>query len=93
MRRGTDAKVTLHVGKDGITDAWIAELGEQVRRRAAVKVRVLPSARGERSLKEFAAGLAARIGARVVDVRGFTIVFAKEPRAGQNPKKDPGTVI
>ena len=70
-----DIPVTLHVGKNGITDALIEELKEQLRTKRTVKVKMLRSS-GER--KAVAAELAEKAGAELVEVRGLTVVLKRK---------------
>ncbi len=67
--------VTLHVGKNGITDSLIEELREQIRTKRIVKVKMLRSS-GER--KEVAEELAEKTGAELVEVRGLTVVLKRK---------------
>jgi len=69
--------VTVHVGKQGITDATITELKAQLKAKRLVKVRLLKSATHETSTQEQAEALAAATGTTLVDVRGHTAVFWK----------------
>ncbi len=70
-----DIPVTLHVGKNGITEALIDELKEQIRTKRIVKVKMLRSS-GDR--KKLGAELAERTGAELVEVRGFTVVLRRK---------------
>jgi len=67
--------VTLQFGKDALTDEWLEEFREQVKRRKVVKVRFLTGGRGEKTTKAWAEEVAAKTGVRLVDVRGFTATF------------------
>ncbi|MCA1818839.1 MAG: YhbY family RNA-binding protein [Thermoplasmatota archaeon] len=68
--------VTLHVGKNGVTDATVAELKAQLHKKKLVKVRLLKSATGGGEENEAQADLlAARCDAQLVEVRGHTAVF------------------
>jgi len=68
--------VTLHVGKNGINDATVAELKAQLHKKKLVKVRLLKSAtEGGSANQEQAEALAAKTDAQLVEVRGHTAVF------------------
>lgn len=67
--------VTLHYGKDALTDTWIEELRGQAERRGLVKVRFLEGGRGEKTTKDLAAEIATKSRLKLVDVRGFTATF------------------
>ena len=69
-------EVTFHLGKDGVTDAAVAELLGQLQRRKLVKARLLPSATaGGAGNDEVAARLASATSSTLIDVRGHTAVF------------------
>lgn len=65
----------VHVGKDGVTEALVAELGRQLKARRLVKVRLLPSARGDAPARGQAEQLAAATSSELVEVRGATAVL------------------
>lgn len=73
-----DLDATLSVGKNGLTEAVAAELDEQLEKRNLVKVRLLAPVRQEKSRKEVATELAARVGASLVEVKGNTVVLYRE---------------
>jgi RNA-binding protein len=73
-----DLDATISVGKNGLTEAVAAELDEQLEKRNLVKVRLLAAVRQEKSRKEVAAELAARLGASIVEVKGNTVVLYRE---------------
>lgn len=70
-------EVTLHVGKNGITESTVAELKAQLEKRRLVKVRLLKSATYETGNQAQADALAEQSGGILVDVRGHTAVFWK----------------
>lgn len=68
--------VTLHVGKNGISEATVAELKAQLHRNKLVKVRLLPSAtEGGQADDEQAKKLAEMCQALLVETRGHTAVY------------------
>jgi RNA-binding protein YhbY len=69
--------VTLHFGKETLTDAWLEELREQLLRRKVVKVRFTTGGRSAKTPKEWAAEIAPRVEATIEDVRGFTVTFRR----------------
>lgn len=71
-----DLDVTLWVGKEGIGPAVVDELATQLEEREVVKVKVLRSARGDRSAAAIAEELADAVDGTVVDIRGHTAVIA-----------------
>lgn len=68
--------VTLHVGKNGVNDATVAELKAQLHKHKLVKVRLLPAAtEGGTTTDAQAQQLAEGADAQLVEVRGHTAVF------------------
>lgn len=67
---------TVHVGKEGITDSVGQELKKQLEKNKLVKVRLLQSFEGER--EDAGRRLADISGATLVEVRGRTVVLARE---------------
>jgi RNA-binding protein len=69
-------KPTLHIGKDGPSETVLKELSRQLKSAKIVKIRVLSSFEGDR--KEIGANLAEKSASVLVDVRGSTVVLAKD---------------
>lgn len=69
--------VTLHVGKNGVSESTVTELKAQLEKRRLVKVRLLKSATYELGTQAQAEALAEQSGGILVDVRGHTAVFWK----------------
>lgn len=68
--------VTLHVGKNGVNEATVAELKAQLHKKKLVKVRLLKSAtEGGEANQAQAEALATQADAQLVEVRGHTAVF------------------
>ena len=67
---------SVAVGKSGVTDSVISEIKGQLKRRRIIKIRL----HGESKLSrlEIAKELAERTGAKLVDVRGFTVVLTRK---------------
>ncbi len=74
--RAQTLKATVHLGKEGVTDSVLNELASQLKKQKLVKVRVLPSAESES--REIARELAARTEAVLIEIRGHTIVLARD---------------
>jgi len=72
---------TLHIGKDGVSESVLEELGRQLKAAKLVKVRVLGSLEGDR--REVAAEIARRSSSTLIDVRGSTIVLARNRDDGR----------
>jgi RNA-binding protein len=69
-------EATVHVGKEGASQMVIEEIVRQLDKHTVVKVRVLQSI--ERGREEIADELARASGSVLVEIRGRTVVLAKE---------------
>ena len=69
---------SVAVGKNGVTDRVIEEIKSQLKRKRIIKIRL----HGESKLSrlEVANELATRSDAKLVDVRGFTVVLTRKKR-------------
>ena len=67
---------TIRMGKSGVTQALIDEIKIQIKRKDAVKVKLLGTKREE--TKQIAGELAERCNAELIDVRGNTVVLWKK---------------
>lgn len=79
--------VTVKVGKKGITDALLKEIGNVLRARSLVKVQLLKNFRDAYGVNRenkaaIAAELAQALGAQVVQVRGYTILLKRVKKRG-----------
>lgn len=70
---GVNLEPAVFVGKEGITDALLAELARVLKARELVKVRLLDNVDGDR--KDVAKELAAKAGAELVQVLGRTALL------------------
>lgn len=73
MRRAADIRPTVHVGKEGLSEAISLELKDQIKRAKLVKVKVLSTSADD--IKEVADSLAASTETVLVDVRGSIALF------------------
>lgn len=73
---GQRLRPTVHVGKEGVTEAVEQEILRQLRRNRLVKVRLLPSV--EQDPEVVAERLVRASGAVLVELRGRTVLLAKE---------------
>lgn len=69
---------SVAVGKSGVTDSVIAEIKSQLKRRRIIKIRL----HGESKLSrlDIAKELAERANAKLIDVRGFTVVLTRKKK-------------
>ncbi|MCK5024107.1 MAG: YhbY family RNA-binding protein [Thermoplasmata archaeon] len=69
-------EATIRMGKSGVTQSLIDEIKDQIKRRDAVKIKLLGTKREE--TKIIASELAERCNANLIDVRGNTVVLWKK---------------
>jgi len=68
------------VGRKGLTDANLAEISRRLKHEGVLKVRVGVDVEDRR---EFAQQVSERLGAELVEVRGYTFIVRKiDSRAG-----------
>ena len=72
----THLDATVRMGKSGVTQSLIDEIRDQIKKKDAVKVKLLGTKREE--TKAIASELAERCNAELVDVRGNTLVLFKK---------------
>ncbi|OGS44466.1 MAG: hypothetical protein A3K76_03470 [Euryarchaeota archaeon RBG_13_57_23] len=83
--RGQALQATVYVGKEGITEKVVDEISRQLDKHKLVKVKLLPAVEQDR--KEAAQELADKSSSVLVEVRGRTVLLAKEQlstRTGQH---------
>ena len=76
MAHDRDFRVTLRIGRSGLTDAMFDELDSQLKSRKVVKVKMnkgLTDARDEK--KAIFEEIAERVGAKLVDARGNVAIY------------------
>ena len=76
MAHDRNFKVTLRIGRSGLTDAMFEELDAQLRSRKVVKVKMnkgLTDERDER--RQIFEQIAERVGAVLVDARGNVAIY------------------
>lgn len=69
----------LQVGKNGLTEAFLAELDKTLKKKGLVKVKLLRNFADEHDTKTTAEEIAASIKADVVSAVGNVAVFYKTP--------------
>jgi RNA-binding protein len=67
----------LQIGKNGVTESFITEVKNQLKKSRVLKVRMLKSALEEKDRKEIAAEVAEKAKADLLDVRGHTFTLKK----------------
>lgn len=74
--RAQRLRPTVQVGKEGVTDAVVDEISRQLKKNKLVKVKLLPSFEEDRT--DAAGRLAQRSASSLVEVRGKTVVLARD---------------
>ena len=72
-----DLKPTVWIGKQGCTETMIGEIMEQLRKRKKIKVKWL------QNIEIDPESVAVQARARLVEVRGRTMVLEEKKRAGK----------
>jgi len=87
----TQAKATVHIGKNGLTEQVLNEIRRQLKDRGYVKVKMEKSVVKilEYDRREVAQEVAELIGATLLDIRGRTFILVdfkilKNKRGGKN---------
>lgn len=74
-RVGHGLRPTVHVGKEGVTEALVQEIERQIKTRKVVKVRILTSLEGDR--RRLAEDLARRSESVLIEVVGHTVLLCE----------------
>lgn len=77
-------KPTVHVGSGGVTPGVAAEIARQLKARGLVKVRLLTKTPSDRMA--MAQELAEQASARLLEVRGMTVVLSRDKCAKKGIK-------
>lgn len=67
---------TVRVGKNGITENVINEIRNQLKKRKIVKIKFLKSTKVLGTVEEFAKILEEKTDAKVLEVRGGTVILS-----------------
>lgn len=80
IKKRVAGKVDVQLGKKGITDSFIREIKNRLEKQGVVKVRILKSFRRTSDVdrREIARIVAEKVGAKLVDVRGYTFILVKK---------------
>jgi RNA-binding protein len=80
--KATSTKLTptLWIGKNGVNDAIVSELRQQLKLQKTVKVRILKTALLESNRDSIARELELASGAKLLNLRGATAVFLSARR-------------
>lgn len=73
--QAADLKITVWVGKNGVTDSIIEELENQLISKKLVKVKILKNAPGQAPRNRLVRELEEKSGATLVETRGGVAVY------------------
>jgi len=73
-------KVDVQLGKSGVTEEFISEVKNRLKKQGVVKIRVLKSLRKtcDIDIEKLAREIAEKTESRIYEVRGFTFILIKE---------------
>lgn len=80
QQEAQDLHVTVHVGKDGLTENILAEVDAQLTNRQLIKVKFLEAARDKEGKQELVDTLVTTTGAVLVDNKGFTCTLYRSKK-------------
>lgn len=76
-------KPTVHIGKNGVTDAQIKEITKQLEARGKIKVKVLKTALINETVESIAQKISSKTDSRIIQIIGHTFTLYK-PRKRRN---------
>lgn len=71
----------LHIGKNGVTDAFVSELDHLLKKKSLVKIKLLRSFADSNETKPVADELSVRLKAQIVMRKGNVIVFYRHEKS------------
>ena len=78
LRAGALSPV-VNVGKNGLTDGLLAQVGRELETKRLIKVKLLKSAAASRAeIASLAGRLAGKVRAELVEIRGRTITLHRQ---------------
>ncbi|HLC36385.1 MAG TPA: YhbY family RNA-binding protein [archaeon] len=75
-KEGQKLKAELIIGREGLTKEIVLELNKRLKKKKLIKIKI--PADKEIDRKEFAEKIALRVGAKAVEVKGFTALIFRE---------------
>jgi len=85
-RRLSGEKPTVWIGKNSVSQRLLKEIGKQLNKEEAVKVKILKSALAEDEAKQIASRIAEQTEASLVEVRGHTFMLYKRRKIDLSDK-------
>lgn len=77
-KKGRFLQATLHIGKNGVTDALISEIEKTIKKKKLVKIKMNKGSLEGRDKKEIAKEIVQKTGSELIDFIGFNIVIYKK---------------
>lgn len=86
VKRKIHGRADVNIGKKGVSEEVLGEIKRRIEREGVVKVRVLKGFLESLSIdrRSVASLIAERVGAKLVDVRGFTFILVGRRKRGFN---------
>ncbi|MEM2341959.1 MAG: YhbY family RNA-binding protein [Candidatus Bathyarchaeia archaeon] len=78
--RKTPLKPTVHIGKNGVTDAQIKEIIKQLEARGKIKVKVLKTALISETVESIAQKVSSKTDSRIIQIIGHTSHFISQEK-------------
>ncbi len=72
-----ELKVTVQIGKKGITDEIVNEIKDQLKKKKIIKIKFLKNADRE-DMRGKVEGIAEKVNAELIEFRGFTAILKKK---------------
>ncbi len=84
VRRKIHGRTDVNIGKRGISEEVLSEIKRRIEREGVVKVRMLKGFLESLSIDRRSAAslIAERVGAKLVDVRGYTFILVGRKKRG-----------
>lgn len=76
-QRLSGEKPTIWIGKDGVSEELLKEVGKQLDKKEMIKIKILKSAMEDNEAKKIAMRITEQTEASLVEVRGHTFMLYK----------------
>lgn len=75
---GNTLNPSLIIGKNGLNEGSIKIIKDLIRKNSIVKIKILPAFIDEKDKKQVAKDFADKCNAKLVELKGFTILLARK---------------
>lgn len=76
-RQLAEAKPTVWIGKDGVSEEILTEISKQLDKNKMIKVKILKTALQNGQAKQIASEISSQTGSVLVEIRGHTFMLYK----------------